>query len=185
MTSFAESPGWSHLGPVCRQTGTPHASRVERTRCRKPAPRGRDLHPLCLPELRDSSRETKRKSLRITDAASPQSEVCPHRPYSVWREQRHWIERRYYSEAVASSLREKLATSGLLRRASIELGEPLSWRNPARRASARGLAIPRSLSSADEAEIPGPAVPARRRQLAAFIVWHYCTRFPAAALCVS
>ena len=66
-----------------------------------------------------------------------QGEVCPHRPYSLRKEPRHWIERRDYSEAVASSLRRKLATSGLLRRASIELGEPLSWR-PARRASARG-----------------------------------------------
>lgn len=33
-------------GVLCRQRTTPHASRVERTRLRKPEPHGRDSHPL-------------------------------------------------------------------------------------------------------------------------------------------
>ena len=60
--------------------------------------------------------------------------------------------------------KRSVAWSGLLRRAPIELDKPLSW-HPARRVSVRRVATPQFLSSVDETEIPGPAVPVWRNQL--------------------
>ena len=62
-------------------------------------------------------------------------------------------------------LQREQAPSGLLRRASIELDEPLSWQSSSKGQRSGKMAYFQSLSSVDVTEIPGPAVPVRRNQL--------------------
>src|SRR5690606_9779834 len=54
---------------------------------------------------------------------------------------------------------------GLVRRASIELGERLSTQPSSKGQHTEGKQLLRSLSPVDETGITGPAVPVRRRQL--------------------
>src|SRR5690606_38681241 len=64
-----------------------------------------------------------------------------------------------------SAYKGSLQLPGLVRRASIELGERLSTQPSSKGQQHEGKQHLRSLSPVDETGITGPAVPVRRRQL--------------------
>ena len=162
-------------------------------------PHGRDLHPLCaLSRLRANADTSKRRSrhrhglesfnwngarfvriarLRLSVIA-PKISQRPDSSPTAKRARQTQLDRTLglfpWSGSLLSDNESLRRVRSLLQRASIELSEPLSWHS-ARRVSTSALANTgrlaslRSLSPVDETEIPGSAVPVKRRQHTALI----------------
>lgn len=144
---------------------SPDRSSPRQPRCRNspkqaPAPRAGFSPALrSRPFYSPLRKRTQTQQVRFTDAASCRHEGCPHRPYSSaggrsWPAPAtcrrapcgrlgdfgncHWIERRDYSDESLLPNKGSVRPAGLVRRASIELGDRLSTK-PSSKGQRKGV----------------------------------------------